>query len=100
MHSLEMLLVVTRHAAPPEYNYEEVVRKYREKRRVRNLRAARSDKRKKRKRQSDSDSIALHITQHQTLSRVVRMSAVWAPRHRLLLLLRWTMRHVFRGEFR
>ena len=57
MHSLEMLLVVARDAAPwLEYNYEEVVKKYREKRRVRKLRAPRRDKGKKRKRQSDSDS--------------------------------------------
>ena len=47
-----------RHRAAPwlEYNYEEVVKKYREKRRVRKLRAPRRDKGKKRKRQSDSDS--------------------------------------------
>ena len=57
MHSLEMLLVVARDAAPwLEYNYEELVKKYREKRRVRKLRAPRRDKGKKRKRQSDSDS--------------------------------------------
>ena len=60
MYSVEMLLVVTRDAAPwLEYNYEEVVRKYREKRAVRKLHAPCSDKGKKRRRQSDSDRCML-----------------------------------------
>ena len=57
MHFLEMLLMVTRDAAPwLDYNYDKVVKKYRGKCRARKLRAPRRDKGKKRKRQSDSDS--------------------------------------------